>query len=109
MTISHNCNDADDLCAKRTSLIRQVNGILCTFRNVNCSNKNRLAISLIVRASTELKRGTCLIKAYRGHLPKEQWHQENIAVAQHNTTHSVVTPKLCETLLLVANLRYLYF
>jgi len=37
--ISHNCDDSDDLCAKNTSLIGQVNNIICTFRNVNCSTK----------------------------------------------------------------------
>jgi len=32
--ISHNCDDSDDLCAKRASLIGKVNKILCTYRNV---------------------------------------------------------------------------
>jgi len=43
--ISHNCDDSDDLCVKKTSLIEQMNKILYTFRNVNCSTKTSLVKS----------------------------------------------------------------
>jgi Reverse transcriptase (RNA-dependent DNA polymerase) len=40
--ITHDCNDSEDIFAKRTSLISQVNKILCTFHNVNCFTKTKL-------------------------------------------------------------------
>ena len=43
--VFHDCDDYDDLCAKKTSLIGQVNKMLCTFRNINCSTKTKLVKS----------------------------------------------------------------
>jgi len=43
--ISHDCDDYEDLCAKKAILIGQVNRILCVFRNVYCLTKTRLVKS----------------------------------------------------------------
>jgi len=46
--ISHDCDDYEDLRAKKAILIGQVNRILCVFRNVNCSTKTRLVKSYCI-------------------------------------------------------------
>ena len=94
--ISVNCDDAKDIMSRRSSLIGQINNILCNFRKVDCSTKIRL------------------VKAYCTSLYGcELWDLsnnciENICTAWRrgirqvwrvpNTTHSSLLPGLCETL-----------
>ena len=94
--ISVNCDDANDILCRRSSLIGQINNIICNFRKVDCSTKIRL------------------VKAYCNSLYGcELWDFsnnciENICTAWRrgirqvwrvpNTTHSSLLPGLCETL-----------
>jgi len=91
--ISHNCDDSDDLYAKKTNLIGQVNTILCTFRHVNCSTKTRLVKSYcnsffgaeIWDMSHNGIEAICV--AWRKGIRRIRWLS--------NTTHSTLTPELC--------------
>ena len=94
--ISVNCDDAKDIMSRRSSLIYQINNILCNFRKVDCSTKIRL------------------VKAYcTSFYGCELWDLsnnciENICTAWRrgirqawclpNATHSALLPGLCETL-----------
>jgi hypothetical protein len=97
--ISNGCDDMDDILSKKSSLIGQVNKILCNFRNVNCLTKTRL------------------VKAYcTSFYGAEIWdlsHSgiESICTAWRkgirriwqipNNTHSAVLPGLCNTMPLI--------
>jgi hypothetical protein len=97
--ISNDCDDFDDLCTKKISRIGQVNKILCTFHNVDCSTK------------------TILVKSYcTSFYGAEIWdlcHSgiEVVCIAWRkgirriwrlpNTTHSALIPELCGTMPLV--------
>ena len=59
--ISNCYDDMDDILSKKSSLIGQVNKILCNFRNGNCSTKTRLVKAYTAQVSMELKYGICLI------------------------------------------------
>jgi len=95
--ISHNYDDLDDLCAKKTSLIRQVNTILCTFRNVYCLTKARLVKSYCTSFyGAEIwdhKGIEAIYVAWRKDI-RRIW-------LLPNNTLSVLIPELCETLPLV--------
>jgi hypothetical protein len=97
--ISDDCDDYDDLCAKKTSLIGQVNKILCTFYNVNCLTKTKLVKSYCTSFyGAELwdlshKGIEAICIAWRKGI-RRIWRLPN-------TTHSVLIPELCETLPLV--------
>ena len=94
--ISHDCDDYEDLCAKKAVLIGQVNRILCVFRNVNCSTKTRLVKSYCTSfygaelwdlSHNEIE-AICI--AWRKGI-RSIWRLPN-------TTHSALIPSLCETL-----------
>ena len=97
--ITQDCNDSEDVLAKRTSLISQLNKIICSFRNVNCLTKTKL------------------VKAYcTSFYGAELWdlsHRdiESICIAWRKgirriwqlpyTTHAVLIPGLSDTLPLI--------
>ena len=97
--ISHDCDDSDDLFAKKTSLIGQVNRIICTFRNANCSTK----IKLVKSYCTNFYGAEIWDLSHRD--------MESIGMAWRKgirriwqlpyTTDSVLIPGLCDTLPLI--------
>jgi Reverse transcriptase (RNA-dependent DNA polymerase) len=94
--ITNDCDDFEDIKAKKCSLIGQVNKILCTFSNVNCLTKSKL------------------VKSYcTSFYGAEIWDQSNagiesICMAWRKgirriwqvplTTHSALIPGMCDTL-----------
>ena len=46
--ITHDCDDSEDINAKKRSLIGQMNKIICTFRKVNCFTMTKLVKSYCI-------------------------------------------------------------
>ena len=97
--ITSDCDDSEDIAAKKASLIGQVNKIICSFRNVECCTKTKL------------------VKSYcTSFYGAEIWDLSNSAIESINTswrkgirrvwqvphtTHSALIPGLCDTIPLV--------
>jgi hypothetical protein len=97
--ITDDCDDIEDIKAKKSSLIGQINKILCTFSSVNCRTKAKL------------------VKSYcTSFYGAELWDQSNLGIESISAawrkglrriwqvpciTHSALIPGLCETLPLV--------
>jgi len=97
--ITNDCDDFEDIKAKKSSLLGQINKILCTFSNINCRTKAKLVQSYCA--------------SFYG---AELWDQSNIGIESISaawrkgirriwqvpcTTHSALIPGLCDTLPLV--------
>jgi hypothetical protein len=97
--ITNDCDDSEDITAKKTSLIGQINKILCIFSNVNSCTKTKL------------------VKSYcTSFYGAEIWDLSNKEIESINTawrkgirriwqvpytTHSALIPGLCDTIPLV--------
>jgi hypothetical protein len=94
--ITNDCDDSEDLNAKKRSLVGQINKIICTFRNVNCLTKTKLVKSYctsfygaeIWDLSHSDIESLCIT-----------WRKGIRRVYQlPYTTHSLLIPGLCDTL-----------
>ena len=97
--ISNDCDDKEDLHAKKTSLIGQINKIICTFRNVNCCTKTKL-----VKAYCTSFYGAEIWDLSHSDIESLciTWRKGIRRIYQLPfTTHSVLIPGLCDTLPLI--------
>ena len=97
--ITNDCDDSEDITLKKTSLIGQVNKILCLFSNVNSRTKSKLVKSYCTSfygaeiwdlSNNEIE---SICTAWRKGI-RRIWQVPN-------TTHSALIPGLCDTVPLV--------